>query len=242
MTSLYAYFFMTLLFSIIFAVIFIIRKGKITDSKSLVLKAIASICFIITSCMACNFCGGFFIASLVIIGQVFGLLGDIFLDMKYLYRQDEKVYTFTGFIVFLIGHLFFIAFMVITFGAPLIIILISLGVAILAALLIYFASEKIAGLVYNEYKLISTIYMFVLAFTMMFAILQIFLNNSGFYFVTKILFAIGLLLFMLSDLVLAMIYFTPEDKMNTPLFVRINLALYYAAQISISASIAFLMF
>ncbi len=227
--------------SIFFAVLFIVRKGKKTDPISLILKGIASACFIMLSCSAYNFGVGYFFSTLIIVGQVFGILGDLFLDMKYLYRNDEKPYTFAGFIVFLVGHLFFTAFMIITFGSNLMIVLISLGVAILLALIIYFASEKIAGLVYGEYKLISSIYMFVLAFTMMFAILQIFLNDSGFFLTTKIFLAVGLVLFMLSDLILAMIYFTPEDKMNTPVFIRINLGLYYAAQICISLSIAFLL-
>ncbi len=233
-------FFITVVLAIAFAVIFILRSN-IVDAKSLVLKTIASICFILVSCAAFYFSSGWFAALLVIIGQVFGILGDLFLDMKYLYRKDEKVHTYTGFIVFLIGHLFFIAFMTFSYGATLAIVLISIGVAIIAALLIYFASEKIAGLVYGGYKVISSIYMFVLAFTMMFAILQIFMNDTGYFVTTKILFAIGLVFFMLSDLILAMIYFTPDDKMNTPLFVKINLALYYAAQLCISVSLLFLL-
>ena len=240
-TTQYFLFFTAVLLSLVFAVLFIVRKGDITDPISLILKSIASICFIVTSFAAFIFDTSLPTALLVIIGQVFGLLGDIFLDMKYLYRKDEKPYTYTGFIVFLIGHLFFVAFMILTYGATLLITLISLAVAILAALLIYFASEKIAGLVYGGYKVISTIYMFVLAFTMMFAILQIFLNNYGFFNTTKILFAIGMVFFMISDLILAMIYFTPKDAMNKPSFIRLNLAFYYAAQICISVSLVFLL-
>lgn len=237
----YVLFSLAVLISIVFAVLFIIRKGDITDAKSFVLKAIASICFIMLSCCSFYFGAGLFAAVLVIIGQVFGLVGDLVLDMKYLYRKDEEIYTFTGFIVFLIGHLFFTAFMTITYGTTLSIILISVGVGLIVAALIYFISEKIAGVVYGKYKLISTIYIFVLTFTFMYALLQLFMNNSGFFVTTKIFFAIGMLLFLLSDLVLAMIYFTPEDKMNTPLFVRLNLGLYYAAQICISTSLVFIL-
>ena len=236
----YILFFIVLLLAIVFAVLFIVRSN-IVDAKSLVLKAIASICFILITCTTFYFGAGLFASMLVLAGQVFGIIGDLFLDMKYLYRKDERIHTYTGFIAFLIGHLFFIAFMTITYGTNTKIILISLAVAIVAALLIYFVSEKLAGLLYKEYKLISTIYMFVLAFTMMYAILQIFMNNTGFFVTTKILFAIGLVFFMLSDLVLAMIYFTPEDKMNTPLMVRVNLSLYYIAQICISVSLLFIL-
>lgn len=44
--------------------------------------------------------------SLVIMGGALGLVGDILLDLKGIYKSEEKVYLKGGFIFFLIGHIF----------------------------------------------------------------------------------------------------------------------------------------
>ena len=43
------------------------------------------------------------------------MLGDIFLDLKYVYRNDDKPYTFAGFIAFGIGHILYITGMFLEF-------------------------------------------------------------------------------------------------------------------------------
>ena len=46
-------------------------------------------------------------AAVVVLALVCGLMGDVFLDLKLIYRQDDAWFTYAGFIAFGVGHLLY---------------------------------------------------------------------------------------------------------------------------------------
>ena len=53
--------------------------------------------------------------AFVILGLLFGLLGDIWLDLKFTHPESGIPYTYAGFMVFLFGHLVYDAGLIMRF-------------------------------------------------------------------------------------------------------------------------------
>lgn len=176
---------------------------------------------------------GFF----VVIGLLFGLFGDIWLDLKFVYRQDEEIHTFAGFLAFAAGHLLFIYGLIRYFGdfsKPLYIILpIVLGILLGCATVL---GAKLMKLEYGKYKAISMFYASILiSMTLLSGSLA--LMNSFEEMTLNLMFAGGIF-FLISDLILSGTYFG-EGK-DRPVDIITNHVTYYIAQYLIASSLLFL--
>ena len=215
---------------------FLFFRVKKTDVKSLMFKAITSVMFILTGVFLSIGKPSLY-SAFIVAGLVCGILGDIWLDMKFMYRQDEKFLTNAGSISFAFGHFFYIA-AIITGASPFkgIALLPSLAIAVVAALAVYFG-EKIMKLNYGSYKMISTLYgallFFVTVFSLFTCIFGGFSQNIHLF-----VFFIGGVLFVISDLILSGTYFG-EGK-NRPVDIITNHVSYYLAQFVIASSILFM--
>ena len=220
--------------AVIFAAAFTIRRGTKTDAVSLVLKAAASLFFILLGMFGLVFNASSSFSLLAAAGLVCGLIGDVFLDLKFVYPQDEDLHTFTGFGAFMLGHLFYICFMLFSYGPVLTGVLIAFGAGILVGILIY-VTPALMKLNYGKFRAISSIYAGLLVFTTVYALCLELMTGSS---TAKLLFFIGLVLFLISDLILSQIYFGNEK--NTKSNKILNHAAYYAGQILIAGSLWFL--
>ena len=219
--------------AVIVSAIFTVRRAKAVTHTNLILKVVSSLLFILLGCASYAAGGRPANAIFIIIGLVFGLVGDAFLDMKYLYPQDEDAHTFTGFAAFIAGHVFYTLFLFMNYKALPAHIITAVIVGVAAGIII-FATPKLMKLDYGKFRIISSVYAAFLVFITVYALLVAFDGKDA----ARWLMGIGLVLFLLSDLVLSQIYFG-KDK-NTPANAGINHALYYAGQILIAFSIFFL--
>ena len=227
-------FYILLVFAVILASVFTIRRGTKTDAVSLLLKTVASLLFILLGLFGVLLSPVKTFPLLAVAGLVCGLIGDIFLDLKFVYPQDEDLHTFSGFGAFMLGHLFYISFMLFTYGPSLAGAGIACGAGILVGIVI-FATPKLMKLNYGKYRSISSIYAGLLVFVTVYALcLELMTGHS----LAKLLFFLGLVLFLLSDLILSQIYFGNEK--NTTINKILNHATYYAGQILIASSLWFL--
>ena len=216
---------------------FLFLRVKKTDVKSLMLKSVTSVMFILTGVFL-TIAKPSLYSALIVGGLVCGILGDIWLDMKFMYRQDEDFLTKAGFSSFTFGHFFYIA--AIIAGATefkLISIPMSLVVGVIAGLVIYFG-EKIMKLKYHaNYKIISTLYggllFFVTALGFNCSVLGGFNENKHLF-----MFFVGGVFFIISDIILSGTYFG-EGK-NRPVDIITNHVTYYLAQFIIASSILFM--
>jgi uncharacterized membrane protein YhhN len=211
---------------------YVISKCKKYDLKELFLKTGISLLFVILSIVSTIVSGSFSLFNgLVILGLVFGLVGDILLDLKYVDIERTRGYSYGGFIVFGIGHILFITALIATYyqkGGVWFIILPILLDIVLAFVTILL--EKPLKLKYGEYKLISFLYALCLFGTCSFSLFLAIQNN--FSIVPLNLFLAGSLLFALSDLVLSGTFFG-EGK-ERPIDFALNYATYYGAQFLIA--------
>ncbi len=227
----------TLVLGLIALCLFLKLRVQKCSAQATVAKAFVSMFFIL-SWIVTAYCKGMPpYAAFVGAGLLFGLLGDIWLDLKFCYAPDNDFYTKMGFLSFAVGHVFYCAAVVFGVSAfkP-VAILPALGVALVGALAVFFG-EKAMKLNYGAFKLISTLYGAVLIFMASFAFFTAlfagFAENKN-----LVVLAIGGALFLASDLILSGTYFG-EGK-SRPVDVVTNHVLYYAAQFVIAASVLFI--
>ena len=216
---------------------YLVSKCQKYDLKELFIKTGISVLFIVVALVASFSSGHFSIFNvLIIIGLMFGLIGDILLDLKYIDIERTKGYTYSGFIVFGIGHILFITALIMNFyqGNILFIILPILLDIVLAALTILL--EKPLKLQYGNMKLMCCIYALCLFGTLSFSLFLAIQN--GFQIVPLNLFLVGSALFAISDLVLSGTYFgIGKEK---PIDFILNYLTYYGAQFVLAMSLLFL--
>ena len=95
--------------------LYLIEKCKKYSLKGVLLKTVTSLFFVSIALYASYLKSGHIMNTLVIIGLLLGLSGDIWLDLKYVYPKDDKIYTYSGFIAFGVGHILFISGMFIEY-------------------------------------------------------------------------------------------------------------------------------
>ena len=216
---------------------FLIEKVKAYTVKAVMFKAAASICFVAVAAVSLFAKGYHALSIFVTLGLFSGVLGDIWLDFKYVFKEHDKTFTYAGFIMFLIGHGFYISGMFLEFfsgQSPLYIILPLIGGAFISVMNLFIA--KPMKLDYTGYKAISIAYGFFL-FSMTLSALSLSIM-TGFAHPTLIMMFAGGLLFTISDLILSGTYFGKGKE--RPVDIITNSVTYYAAQFVIALAMFFI--
>lgn len=215
---------------------FLFSRSKGATINNLFFKMVSSLFFILTAvCAVILNPKALVFGALLIMGGVLGLCGDTALDLKYVYKKDSHPYLISGFLFFLVGHIFYSGAVIwynkLELKAVLISAVVSLVVGAGAVM-----SGKIMKLDYGKYKLISFLYASFLTMTTVVSIWSAVLGHEK----SMILMAVGAVLFLLSDLVLSNTYF--GEGWDKPVHIFVNHLLYYAGQFLIASSIMFLNF
>ena len=221
----------------LFVTIFLIEKVKAYSVKAVMFKAAASICFVGVAAVSLFAKGYHALSIFVTLGLFFGVLGDIWLDFKYVFKEHDKIFTYAGFVSFALGHACYISGMYLEFfngQSPLYIILPLVGGLLISVCNLFIA--KPMKLDYSGYKVISIIYGFFL-FSMTLSALSLSIM-MGFNNVTLIMIFAGGLLFTISDLILSGTYFGKGKE--RPVDIITNSVTYYAAQFVIALALFFI--
>ncbi len=210
---------------------FMVKCNKQRSVGGVFIKNITSLFFLFTTATAVYYNQDFWkYGILVLIGGVFGMLGDIYLDQKWVYPEHNDNYLYAGFISFGIGHFFYIGaiFLHLGFGLKDFLVPVIVGVVVAAFTLI---TEKPTKCHFGKFKAIVTVYCLVIgtmAGTALWAMIQ-----TGFS-VQYIVFVAAAVLFLLSDIILSSMYFGTK---NTPVNFVLNHTSYYFAQFLIAFTV-----
>ncbi len=213
--------------------IYIISCHKKRNVKGLFVKSFVSVCYLLT-CAFATLANPeqYRFGILVLIGGVLGLMGDIYLDQKWMYDQDKDEYLKIGFICFGLGHVFYIWALYTLVDLEPFHRVMPLIIA-LAILIFTLVTEKPTKQHYGKFKPYVCGYGLMLGYTTGLAI-RIF-RLTGYKF--ALVFGIGCALFAISDIVLSQMYFGQKGKSSA--FFTANIISYYAAQFLIALSPAF---
>lgn len=161
------------------------------------------------------------------LGLVAGLMGDLYLALRPLRPNEENhQIILVGTLCFMVGHILYYSALVMNGSFSIWAIVISLFITVAT-----FLASKVLKLNWGPSKIPSIFYSFLLFLVAGQAFMNgIAIGFNGFYSAVTI----GAILFGISDLILAQIYF--GGKSSNP-FVILNLSTYYAAQIFIAFSL-----
>ena len=216
---------------------FLYEKSKAYSLKATFIKTGAS--FLFVSLAAYGFYQSNFriFPMFAVIGLILGMLGDIFLELKCVFKEKDYEFTLSGFIVFGLGHLFYITGMFLEFyhDQSVLYIIIPIACALLMGP-VSFLVEKIFHLNYGEFKWVAFCYAIML-FGLAYCSFSVWMMN-GFNNPGLLLLFIGGILFVASDMILNPTYFGKGHE--KPFDFIINGITYYSAQYVIAFSILFI--
>ncbi|MBP3329308.1 MAG: hypothetical protein J6L89_00585 [Clostridia bacterium] len=231
-----------MIFRIVFAlciavtVFFTIRRTTNVRYSDLAVKVVTSSLFVATavSAIISNPEINLTFALMVVMGGFFGVLGDVFIELKWLQKEGNDTFFNLGFVTFMIQHVILVAAVfihypmtilnaLICFTAPVVVLIASVG------LTKFFKMEM------GKFKVIANAYGALASMT--FSVGFMTMMNHGME-VSQILFFAGGISFFASDLILSQIFFVKGKC--TRLRVVLNHITYYGAQILIASSLFFM--
>ncbi len=230
---------------VVCVIAFLVVRVKKTDFKAVMLKATSSLFFVIIACVALaikpeNFKYGIFL----LIGMFFCVIGDIWLDLKYVHKEYDEPYTFTGIASFMVSHIFYVVGILLAYPEY---IPWQIALAIFSALSVSVIERLISkktGFEYGKLKGLTFVYSIVIMLTVTFALnavnafgwLPVLAGNTMPEIMPKFLcMNMGTVIFALSDLSLSIAFFRKGG--NTKLNVVVIHVTYYIAQYLLALSI-----
>ena len=217
------------LLSVLAAALFVRVNEYGAPQMKLLVKGLASLLFVLLGAVCAARTGGTY-AALLVAGLVFGAAGDVLLQLMDCRPREKEKFFRAGLGAFLLGHLFYIVAFGMLGGASLWAVL---GAAALFALL--FCLQFPLRLDLGAQKLPVYLYAAVISLMAAFAVGAAGAAGAAGAGGRGVLAALAGLLFVVSDAILALIFFSPLKKKRLPAW---NLITYYAAQILLALSIA----
>lgn len=169
------------------------------------------------------------IIKLIVKGLFLGALGDILLNLRFLTEKYGQLLFLCGITSFLAGHIVYLCSLIIFSRNILLCVIVG---AILAAILLIIIFKTLA--VKIVFKIFGVFYIGAVCLMTVFAVVNAYdLGFTAF----SLLYAIGAIFFLVSDVILIFYTFGPEKKFS---FRISNLSLYYIGQLLIALSIYFI--
>ncbi|MBE6908806.1 MAG: lysoplasmalogenase [Ruminococcaceae bacterium] len=221
--------------------VYVREKLRRCSLKAAVIKSVVSVIFVSVAVCAASAsaraAGARPMSAFVILGLVFGLLGDVWLDLKYVFPEKDLAFSYAGFTVFGVGHALYIAGMLTQFP-PRGRVLWAVVPLALGALfsVVNTALEKPMKLNYGKLRGAVLAYG-VMLFSMVLLAGSLAALHGWRETTLNLMFA-GAVLFALSDLVLSGTYF--GEGRDRPVDIILNYLTYYPGQFLIAYSLLFL--
>ena len=206
------------------AALFMWTEKKENYMGAVILKGLASLCFVLVGVMAGN---GGQLAKLIVTGLLLGCVADVLLNLRWVFPKKGQLIFLVGILVFLGGHVVYLA--AVLPMADNWAVCVVVGV-VLTALLMKWIFSKITAK--KAFKIFGVFYLGAIMLLNCVAVSNLMTAPSAF----TGLFAAGALLFLISDIVLILNTFGPKSKFS----LRVtNLSLYYIGQLLIAWSMLF---
>lgn len=208
--------------------IFIYFEKKEKFVLAVILKGLASLMFVLLGYWCSKATGNTEFNALVKTGLILGLIADILLNLRFVFKTKGKIVFLVGILVFLSGHILYLCALIPTVNNVLIPLLIGM---ILTAIIIKWIFTQIEAA--KAFKIFGIFYIGAIVIMNCFAFANLIQDPSNMRY---IIFTIGAVSFLISDIVLILNTFGKETKF----VLRItNLSLYYIGQLLIAFSLLF---
>lgn len=208
---------------------FIIVERKEKYVPAVILKGCASVLFVLLGFLGMQMAQDRGFASWIVAGLIFGLVGDVCLNLRFVLPKSGQKVFLLGVAAFLIGHILYLVALIPVAPGTLVYSIPAGLVA--AALLLYWLLKQIE--VKGAFKIFGVVYIgVVVLMTAVATGLHIHAPGEKRF----LLFMIGAILFTASDVVLV---FNLFGKTKCKALRAVNLSLYYLGQLLIALSLQF---
>lgn len=204
---------------------FIMIESKEKYLPAVILKGLAAFCFVSLGFLCAG--GGTF-AKWILAGLILGMCGDILLNLRYLVGANGQKVFLVGILVFMMGHVMYLVALLKVAPSPWIPVVI--GIVVAAGLLYWILNSVTAA---KAFKIFGVFYIGAVTLMAVVAVWN-YIKTGG---QAGLMFAVGGVLFLASDVILIFNTFTGETTFAKRFS---NLSLYYVGQLLIASSLMFL--
>lgn len=209
----------------VLAGIFLYVERKKKYVSAVIVKGLASLCFVIVGILSNQGAGG---SKLIIAGLVIGCIADVLLNLRFVFQKKGQAVFLVGILVFLSGHVAYLAAVLPMSSNQIACVII--GIVLTALLMVWILRQITAK---PAFKIFGIVYIGAITMLNSVAIGNLITAPSAFTGV----FAVGAILFLISDVLLILNTFGGKFRQS----LRIaNIGLYYAGQLLIAFSLQWL--
>ena len=218
--------------------VFIASKVINYSLKTIIFKTIASSFFVALGIYLFVTVPEHFLFKLfLLLGLIFGFLGDVLLGFKYITTKTKNIWILAGMFAFAFGHICYLVGLFIEYYVPGNIIFIFLPFITSVCISgIYMVVSRKVGISFGKMLPFGLFYLFCLTSMVSTSFYMALLHN--FSIVTSTIFFIAALFFMTSDFMLTGAYFKKGQRPKP--YLAIYSVCYYVAQFAIAFALFFL--
>lgn len=209
----------------VLARVFLRAESRGEYVKAVVLKGLASLCFVVIG-LVCS--PGTHVAAMIAAGLIIGSIADVLLNLRMVFEEKGQLIFLVGIVVFLTGHIMYLAAVLPL--CPYKLACIIIGIVLTALLMVWIFSRVTAK---PAFKIFGVVYIGAIMLLNCVAVGNVIAEQSAF----NTVFAIGAVLFLVSDIVLILNTFGNEFRQSLR---NTNISLYYAGQLLIAFSLSLL--
>jgi len=207
------------------AAAFIYTEHKEKYVPAVLLKGLASLCFVLFGILGSELCANASLARKIVIGLILGCAADVLLNLRFVFKKNGQISFLIGILVFLSGHVMYLVALI-PFSGCFVLSLI-VGIVLTALTLVWIFSKINAK---KAFKIFGIFYIGAIMIMTCVSVGILITSPSAF----SAIFTVGAVLFLVSDVVLILNTFGSETKFS----LRItNLSLYYIGQLMIGLSL-----
>lgn len=208
--------------------VFIYFEKKEKYIIAVILKGLASLMFVLLGYWCASNLPDSDFSKYVKIGLILGLIADVMLNLRFVFKKKGKIVFLVGILVFLSGHILYLCALLPTVHN--VILPLIIGVVLTAIIISWIFTQIEAA---KAFKIFGIFYIGAIVIMNCFAITNLIQDPSNMRY---IIFVIGAISFLISDIVLILNTFGKTSKFS----LRItNLSLYYIGQLLIAFSLMF---
>lgn len=213
---------------LVIVTLMILREQDGHCVQAVLLKGLASLCFVVMGWLCAAHVGWPDPANLIVLGLMLGAAADVLLELRKPFPKAKKRFFLIGCAVFLCGHIAYLSAVLPLCSRPLLSALAALALTALLTRRLFRVVRADRSL-----KLAGAVYLCTVVFLNCVAAANLLAFASGF----NALFALGALLFLASDILLILYNFGGEGRFA---YRFVNLGLYYTGQLLIALSCLYL--
>ena len=208
--------------------VFIYYEKKEKYVLAVILKGLASLMFVLLGYWCASNTGNSEFAKYVKIGLILGLIADILLNLRFVFKTKGKIVFLVGILVFLSGHILYLCALIPSVNN--VILPLIIGILLTTVIIKWIFTQIEAA---KAFKIFGVFYIGAIVIMNCFAFANLLQDMSN---TRYIIFTIGAIAFLISDIVLILNTFGKTTKFS----LRItNLSLYYIGQLLIAFSLMF---